>query len=70
MYGRAGVPLTRQTLSNWAGMCADACGLVIQAMQREVFEGGYVQIDETPVKYQDPERKGTCGTGYTWNACG
>ncbi|GAA5150373.1 IS66-like element ISBthe6 family transposase [Prosthecobacter algae] len=65
-YGRAGVPLTRQTLSNWGGMCADACGLVIQAMQREVFADGYVQIDETPVKYQDPERKGTCGTGYLW----
>lgn len=66
MYGRTGVPLSRQTLSNWVGMCADACGLVIQAMQREVFADGYVQIDETPVKYQDPERKGTCGTGYLW----
>ena len=65
-YGRAGVPLTRQTLSNWAGMCADACGLVMQAITREVFADGYVQVDETPVKYQDPERKGVCGTGYLW----
>jgi hypothetical protein len=23
-------------------------------------------IDETPVKYQDPERQGVCGTGYLW----
>ncbi len=66
MYARAGVPLTRQTLSNWGGICADACGLIILAIQKEVFAGGYVQIDETPVKYQDPERKGTCGTGYFW----
>jgi transposase len=66
MYERAGVPLSRQTLSNWAGMCADACGLVMQAITREVFDGGYVQIDETPVKYQDAQREGTCGTGYLW----
>jgi hypothetical protein len=25
-----------------------------------------VQADETPVKYQDPQRKGSCGTGYLW----
>lgn len=66
MYGRAGVPLTRQTLSNWGGMCADACGLIIQAIRHEVFADGYVQMDETPMKYQDPERKGVCGTGYLW----
>jgi hypothetical protein len=23
-------------------------------------------VDETPIKYQDPERKGVCGTGYFW----
>lgn len=66
MYGRARVPLSRQTLSNWGGMCADACGLVIQAIRHEVFADGYVQMDETPVKYQHPERKGVCGTGYLW----
>jgi hypothetical protein len=26
-----------------------------------------VQIDETPVKYQDPQREGVCGTGYLWS---
>lgn len=60
MYGRAGVPLPRQTLSNWGGMCADACGLVIQAIRGEFIADGYVQIDETP----DTQRKGVCGTGY------
>ena len=23
-------------------------------------------MDETLIKYQDPERKGVCGTGYFW----
>ena len=66
MYERQGVPLSRQTLCGWSGMCADASSLIIEAIKRDVFADGYVQGDETPVKYQDPERKGVCGTGYLW----
>ena len=66
MYARRGVPISRQTLCGWAGMAHDASRLIIEAIQREVFADGYVQSDETPVKYQDPERQGVCGTGYLW----
>ena len=66
MYERAGVPIPRQTLCGWAGMAHDASALIIKAIKREVFADGYVQIDETPIKYQDPERQGVCGTGYLW----
>ena len=66
LYARAGVPLSRQTLSGWAAMAAAASGLILAATKDEVFADGYVQADETPVKYQDPERKGVCGTGYFW----
>ncbi len=66
VYERAGVPLPRQTLCGWAGMCADACGLILEAVKREVFADGYAQADETPVKYQDAQREGVCGTGYLW----
>ena len=66
LYARAGVPLSRQTLSGWAGMAAEASSLILAATRDEVFVDGYVQVDETPIKYQDPERKGVCGTGYFW----
>jgi hypothetical protein len=68
MYERQGVPISRQTLCGWTGMAHEACTLIIEALKRDVFADGYVQIDETPVKYQDPERKGVCGTGYLWVA--
>jgi transposase len=68
MYGRAGLPISRQTLCGWVGMTHEACRLIIAAIMREVFEGGYAQIDETPVEYQDDEREnGGCGTGYLWS---
>jgi transposase len=66
IYERQGVPLPRQTLCGWSGMAAEAAGLIMAAIKREVFADGYVQIDETPVKYQDPQREGACGTGYLW----
>lgn len=66
MYARQGVPVARQTLCGWSGMAHEACGLIMTHIQGEVFADGYVQVDETPVKYQDPEREGTCGTGYLW----
>jgi transposase len=66
MCERLGLPISRQTLCGWAGMAHEASTLVIEAVKREVFADGYVQCDETPVKYQDPERKGITGTGYLW----
>lgn len=66
MYERAGAPIPRQTLCGWAGMCADAAGLIVESLRSEVFADGYAQVDETPVKYQDPQREGSCGTGYLW----
>ena len=66
LYARAGVALSRQTLCGWAGMAANASNIILAATKDEVFADGYVQADETPVKYQDPARKGVCGTGYFW----
>ncbi len=66
MYARLGVPISRQTMCGWTGMAHDASRLIVEAIQSEVFADGYVQIDESPVKYQDPEREGVCGTGYLW----
>ncbi|OYW26233.1 MAG: hypothetical protein B7Z47_07840, partial [Chthoniobacter sp. 12-60-6] len=66
MYARQGMPIERQTLGGWMGMAHEASGLIIEQIKRDVFADGYVQGDETPVKYQDPARQGVCGTGYLW----
>ena len=47
-------------------MAAQACGHILATAKAEVFADGYVHADETPVKYQDPARRGSCGTGYLW----
>ena len=36
-------------------------------MRKEIIEGGYVQVDETPVKFLDPDqKKGKATQGYLW----
>jgi hypothetical protein len=35
-------------------------------MFERMKQGGYLQIDETPVKVMDPEVKGKCARGYLW----
>jgi transposase len=47
-------------------MAARASSIIHAATKEEVFADDYVQADETPVKFQDPVRKGVCGTGYFW----
>lgn len=65
IYAALGVPVSRQNLSNWAGMAAQASGLVLKEIGRRVFADGYVQIDETPIEYLVPGN-GRTKTGYLW----
>ncbi len=67
IYAGLGVPLSRQTLCNWSGMAADAVQLVVKAVGDDVFSGGYVQMDETPIEYLSPGN-GKTKNGYLWVA--
>jgi len=35
-------------------------------MKRQLLLGDYVQVDETPVRVQDPDVKDKCATGWLW----
>jgi transposase len=64
---RHGVDLPRQTMCRAVEQVADWLKPIVAEMSREQFAGGYVQIDETPVKYQQPGR-GKTAQGYFWTA--
>ena len=64
---RHGVTLPRQTLARWVELAADWLQPVYQAIRTGVMADGYVQVDETPVKYLDPGG-GKTGTGWLWTA--
>ena len=62
---RHNVLLPRQTMARWLAMAAFWLSGVCREITGTVLEGGYVQIDETAVKYLDPGH-GKTRTGYLW----
>ena len=64
---RHGVELSRQTLAGWIELVGDWLQPIYGHLRKEVFKAGYVQIDETPVRYLAPGN-GQTKQGYFWTA--
>jgi transposase len=62
---RHGVSLSRPTMVRWVEMIADWLKPIYQCIRTGVMAGGYVQVDETPVRYLSPGN-GKTKTGYFW----
>ncbi len=66
-WTRHRVWLPRQSQARWVGMVADWFQPIYHAIRSGVMAGGYVQVDETPVRYLEPGN-GKTKTGYFWTA--
>ena len=63
---RHGVYISRQTMSGWVEKAAEYLEAICRVMKEEMLQSGYLQVDETPVKVQDPDVSGKTATGYLW----
>jgi transposase len=59
------IPLPRQTMAHWMGLAADWLRPIYDLLRGETFATGYVQVDETPVRYLAPGH-GQTKLGYLW----
>src|SRR5215217_6564212 len=66
-WTRHGVWLPRQTMAEWVGLAADWLRPIYDEMRTQVFARGYVQIDETPIRYLAPGH-GKTRQGYFWTS--
>jgi hypothetical protein len=64
---RHGVYLSRQNMARWMGMAADWLKPIYEIIRTGVMGGGYVQVDETPIRYLQPGH-GQAKLGYLWTA--
>jgi transposase len=67
-WTRHQVWLPRQTMAEWVALAAEWLKPVYQQIRRDVLSRGYVQIDETPIRYLAPGN-GKTRLGYLWT-CG
>ena len=63
---RHGVVIPRQQMVRWIEHLAGLLRLLVDRMWESMKAGGYLQIDETPVKVLDPEVQGKAHLGYLW----
>ena len=63
---RHGIVIPRQQMVQWAEHIATWLRPIYDAMWKAMLAGGYLQIDETPVKVLDPDVKGKAARGYLW----
>lgn len=63
---RLGVNFPQSTLGDWVEKGAQWLQPLAREIKRELLAGDYAQVDETPVRVQDPDVPGKCATGYLW----
>ena len=65
MFKRYGIELSRQTMSDWMWSMGNWLSLIYEEMKQEVLGSGYVQVDETMIRYLKPGA-GQAPRGYLW----
>jgi transposase len=63
---RHGVGVPRQQMVQWVEAMAEWLRPVYDAMWQQMLAGGYMQVDETPVRVLDPEVKRKAARGFLW----
>jgi transposase len=67
MSAHWGVTLPRQSMVEWVRLAAEWLQPIVRLMRKNLLAGGYVQADETPVRWHNPqEKRGKTGQGYFW----
>lgn len=64
---RHGIPIPRQTLDGWVMLVAEWMRPIYEKIKTTVMEDGYLQVDETPIRFLDPGN-GKARQGYFWTA--
>jgi transposase len=60
--------ISRQQMVQWTAQSVRLLSAIARCLKEQVQRSPYVQVDETPVRYQDPDLSGKCGQGYLWTA--
>ena len=61
-----GVELSRKTMGCWVEQAAELLKPVYRSIKEDLLAGNYLQADETPIRYLDPDVKGKSQQGYLW----
>ncbi|MEJ7645715.1 MAG: IS66 family transposase [Chryseolinea sp.] len=65
-FEREGIKLPSSTLTDWIGSTCELLDPLYEVHKKEVLTADYLQVDESPIKVLDKNKKGTTHRGYHW----
>jgi len=65
-FEREGIKLPASTLTDWIGATCTLLEPLYESLRKLVLSSQYLQVDETPIKVLDKDKKGTTHRGYHW----
>ncbi|MCU0431377.1 MAG: IS66 family transposase [Cytophagaceae bacterium] len=66
IFKRISVELKYNTVLDWSNQSLNVLIPLYDLLKKKVFEGGYIQADETTLKVLDNEKSGSAHQGYLW----
>ena len=66
ILSRQGIRIASSTMSDWMASCGRLLEPLYEVMKKEVLQSDYLQVDESPIKVQDKNKKGSTHRGYQW----
>lgn len=67
MFGRDfGWHPAASTLSGWMEQCCRLLEPLYNTLKQKILESDYIQVDESPIKVLDSDKKGSAHQGYQW----
>lgn len=63
---REKIPIPPSTLEGWAKAGMEKLEILYQQLLIDTKSQGYLQVDETPIKVLESDKKGACHQGYYW----
>lgn len=67
MFKRWNGSISRQTMCDWIDKVTFELEVIYWKIREGLLRGGYLQVDETPIRFIDPDhKKGKASRGYFW----
>ena len=65
-FSREGVDIPPSTVDSWIKLTSQVLRPLYECHYQHTILNGYLQVDESPIKVQDKDKKGATHTGFMW----
>lgn len=65
-FARDGIEIPSSTIEGWTKQSLEKLEPLYEVLSGNIKSKGYLQVDETPIKVQDRDKKGALHQGYYW----